>query len=141
MSHFNFRNILISSIVNRASQPNSEIASLCCSAIRNAFTSDSSGDLCLEIVKEMASIISFMKHTPLEQFLETLKSLRLRVHANESKNLHKKAKQERRKRKRAGEAGDDVDAEMLEASAVTDTTVIKRFQADTLHEVSLIYFR
>lgn len=143
MSHFNFRNILIDAVVNRASQPQKEISDLGCNAIRNEFTSDKSGaaEICYEIVKAISTLTLTMKHSPSEMFIDTLQSLQLRVHADEKKMLHRKEKQARRKRRKAGEAGEDVDAEMLEAHAVTDTQTVKRFQADTLQEVSLIYFR
>jgi hypothetical protein len=59
------------------------------------------------------------------------------VHADESKNIHKKAKQERRKRKRSG---DDVDAGLLEARGVNSTEV-RKCQAASLQEICLIYFR
>lgn len=143
MSHFNFRNILIDSVVNRASQPHKDIAVLCCTAIRTEFTSDKSGsaEICYEIVRAISTLTMTMRHTPLEMFIDTLQALKLRVHADEKKMLHRRAKQARRKRKKAGEAGQDLDAEMLEAHAVTDAQTVKTFQADTLQEVSLIYFR
>ena len=143
MSHFNFRNILIHSIIKRAAQPIKEIAEVCCSTIRNEFKSEKSGaaEMNYEIVKMFSTVTMSNKHTPLEMFIDCLQSLSLRVHADEIKMLHRKAKQARRKRRKASAIGEDVDAEMLESHATTDTHTVKRFQADTLQEVALIYFR
>lgn len=138
MSHFNFRNKLVVAVVQRAAQPQKEISEVCCSTIKNLFDVDVSGELSYEIVKEMSALMNNAKHTPFESFLECLNALKLRVHANESKALHRKEKQNRRKRRRDEE---DVDAELMESNATAENVTKKRFQADILHEVTLMYFR
>jgi nucleolar complex protein 3 len=138
MSHFNFRNKLVVAVVQRAAQPQNEISDVCCATIKNLFDTDVSGELSYEIVKEISAVMNNAKHTPFESFLECLNALKLRVHANESKALHRKEKQNRRKRRRDEE---DVDAELMEANATAENVTKKRFQADILHEVTLIYFR
>jgi hypothetical protein len=141
MLHFNFHNVLVTSIVSRGSQPIKVISDLCCSTINNILENDTSGEISYEIVKEMSSNLQNMKHLPFDTFVDCLTHVKLRVHANESKNLSKKAKQQRRKRRRGGEAGDDVDADLMESAASADNLTVKKFQADSLQEVALIYFR
>jgi hypothetical protein len=60
------------------------------------------------------------------------------VRADDASDVRKKAKQERKKRKKSG---DDVDAAMLESSATSDKLSMKRFQAECMKTVILIYFR
>jgi hypothetical protein len=138
LPHFNFRTSLLTSVVARAGQSSHEVHGLCCDALVRLFTRDSDGEASLDAVNLIAKLMAVAKYDVPEALLRTLQHVKLKVHADESKRVHAKAKQERRKRRR-GE--DDVSVGLMEASAVADKNIQKKFQADALHEICLIYFR
>eukprot|EP01032_Pedospumella_encystans_P012061 gene12061-13979_t len=61
-----------------------------------------------------------------------------RQRAIKKAHVHRKAKNERKKRK---QNQDEVELGLLESNAQADVNSKKRFQADCLHEICLIYFR
>jgi hypothetical protein len=138
LPHFNFRTSLLTSVVTRAGQSSHEVYGLCCDALVRLFTRDSDGEASLDAVHLIAKLMAVAKYDVPESLLRTLQHVKLKVHADESRRVHAKAKQERRKRRR-GE--DDVSVGLMESSAVADKNIQKKFQADALHEICLIYFR
>lgn len=139
LSHFNFSSVLIGNIVTRSIQPNQDVSSLCCNTIIDLFKNDSIGELSYEVVKSVAKVLALSKYSPsTEQIIQCLSHTKLTVHADDSRDVHRKAKSQRKKRKHNS---DDVEVGLLEATATTDKTIKMRFQADCLHEISLIYFR
>ena len=139
LSHFNFSSVLIGNIVTRSIQPNQDVSSLCCNTLIDLFKNDSIGELSYEVVKSVAKVLALCKYSPsTEQIIQCLSHTKLTVHADDSRDVHKKAKLQRKKRKHNS---DDVEMGLLEATATTDKTIKMRFQADCLHEISLIYFR
>jgi len=139
LSHFNLSTVLIGNIVTRSIQPNDDISSLCCHTIMDLLKNDSVGELSYEVVKSVAKVLSLCKYSPsCEQVIQCLSHTKLTVHADDSRDVHKKAKSQRKKRKNNS---DHVEVGLLEATATTDKTIKMRFQADCLHEISLIYFR
>jgi nucleolar complex protein 3 len=135
--HFNFRSILIKTIVSRACQPSPNVSSLCCDTLKTLFLKDAEGELSYECVREMAAAMVNVNFQVSEEYIAILENVKVRVHADEAKNIRRKAKMERRKRRKVG---DDVEAGLMEASGLVASTV-QRFQADSLHELILIYFR
>ena len=139
LSHFNFSSVLIGNIVTRSIQPNQDVSSLCCNTLIDLFKNDSIGELSYEVVKSVAKVLALCKYSPsTEQIIQCLSHTKLTVHADDSRDIHRKAKSQRKKRKHNS---DDVEVGLLEATATTDKTIKMRFQADCLHEISLIYFR
>jgi nucleolar complex protein 3 len=139
LSHFNFRPQLINSIVTNAISTNEVVQKLCCDTIRQLFESDTEGEISFEIIRNIASELIVCKYIITStSLLNCLLYPKLTVHADQAKDVRRKAKQSRRKRRRQN---DDIDSEMLEAEVVTSKTTVQRFQADSLHEVCLIYFR
>lgn len=138
LPHFNFRTSVLTSVVARAGQPSEEVSTMCCATLVGLFKKDLEGEASLDAVHLLAKLLAVAKYDVPVALVRTLEHVKLRVHADESKRIHAKAKQERRKRKKSG---DEVQIGMLEASAVTDKAIAQKFQADTLHEVCLIYFR
>lgn len=139
LSHFNFSSVLIGNIVTRSIQPNQDVSSLCCNTIIDLFKNDSIGELSYEVVKSVAKVLALCKYSSsTEQIIQCLSHAKLTVHSDDSRDVHRKAKSQRKKRKRNS---DDVEVGLLEATATTDKTIKMRFQADCLHEISLIYFR
>ena len=70
--------------------------------------------------------------------IQVLSFVKLRVHADDAKRVHRKAKSERRKKRKDG---DGVDALLLESDANPEKSHVLRFQADSLQEICLVYFR
>jgi hypothetical protein len=139
LSHFNFRQKLITSIVKRAASSNKEYGNIARDSISTLFTKDKQGEATLECVKLMAITATATKFKGIpEDFIRTLFTLKLEVRTEEARSLKMKAKKERRKRKRAT---DDIAMQMTENSAVMEKVTIQKLQANTLHEISLIYFR
>jgi nucleolar complex protein 3 len=135
--HFNFRSILVKTIVTRACQPCEKITSLCCETLKAIFIKDVEGELSYEVVKGMAAAMADTNFQVTEEYIRILENVKVRVHADEAKNIRRKAKMERRKRRKLG---DEVEAGLMEAGGVV-TSSIQRYQADSLHELILIYFR
>ena len=138
LPHFNFRTSVLTSVVARAGQPSEEVSSMCCATLASMFKKDLEGEASLDAVHLLAKLLVVAKYDVPPALIRTLEHVRLRVHADESKWIHQKAKQERRKRKKSG---DEVQIGLLESSAVADKSIAQKFQADALHEICLIYFR
>lgn len=138
LPHFNFRTSVLTSVVARAGQPCEEVSSMCCATLASMFKKDLEGEASLDAVHLLAKLLVVAKYDVPVALIRTLEHVRLRVHADESKRIHQKAKQERRKRKKSG---DEVQIGLLESSAVADKSIAQKFQADALHEICLIYFR
>ena len=135
--HFNYRAVLLSSITARGAQPDPRVSPVCCAALEALFKSDVEGEASYEAVKLVAKVLAACKYEVPAELVQTLSAVKLRVHANDSKKVHRKAKAERRKKRKDG---DDVEAALSEADATGKSHAL-RFQADSLHEVCLIYFR
>ncbi len=138
LSHFNFKSLLLAALVTRGAQPNEEISSLCCDTITHVVVSDAQGETSYEVVRLVAKVLVTNKYAVPHAIVKCLERVKMAVHADDSKNVHRRAKRERRKRKKEG---DDVETGLLESKATSDESTKKRFQADCLTEISLIYFR
>ena len=124
-SHFNYRSMLLSSVVTRALQPDSNINVQCCDTLIYLFKNDLTCDLSYEIVQIVSKGLTATNYDVPEQFLRILEHVKMTVRADDASEIRKKAKQERKKRKRSG---DDIDIAMLESSATGDKLSMKRFQ-------------
>ena len=100
MSHFNFRSLLLDAVVNRAGQPSSEVHNVCCNALKYLFQHDVEGEASFEAVRAIAKLLVTFKYDVPEELIRCLLHVKLKVHADDAKVVHKKAKQERKKRKR-----------------------------------------
>lgn len=136
--HFNFRSILLLSIVTRAAQNCPEVSQICCDTIQTLLQVDNVGEMSFEIVRMISrTATSFDFNVPC-QFIECLQFVKLTVHADEATSIRKKLKAERKKRRKAQ---DEVTSGLLEASSITDVNVKKRFQVDCLEDICLTFFR
>ena len=136
---FNFRSILLYSIINIAACKQIILSSLCSTTLIRILSNDTTGEVTYEIVRMISKTLSSKKYDVPETFLRILENVKLKVHADRAKDVRKQAKKERRKRRREH---DDVEVGLLEAASPAGTNLIaQRFQADTLHEICLIYFR
>ncbi len=137
--HFNFRQKLLVSVVKRAAQSDKKAGDLARESLELLFTKDKQGEATLECVKLMATTATTIKFRNLpEEYIRCLFSLRLEVRAEDARALKMKAKKARRKRKRAE---DDIGSQMTQTSMDLEKVTTQKLQANTLHEISLIYFR
>lgn len=138
LSHFNFRTQILATVTMRATQPNEDVSNLCCETLKTLLTNDHQAELSYEIVKDIAKVLMLCKYNTTEHIVRCLTHVKLTVHADDAKSVHRKAKSERKKRK---QNQDEVELGLLESSATADVGNKKRFQSDCLHEICLIYFR
>ena len=136
--HFNLRSIVLTSIVARAGQAIRGVSELCCRTLRDIFVTDKEGDVIFEVVGLMGKCLQACKYDVPEGFMRCFEHIKFTVHADAARDVRRKAKQYRRKRKRAG---DDVEAMVQEHDMDAQKINAKKFQADALHEVCIIYFR
>ena len=129
--------------INMNKKVNVQIIELIYNTIIMLFQRDKDGELSYEIVQLIAKLVVEVKYNVVEDVIRCLEYIKLTVHINESKTIHQKSKQEKRKRKKFDV--DDVEAGLLEAdttnSLATNALTSKKFQTDSLHELSLLYFR
>ena len=138
LSHFNFRTQILANVTIRATQPDSNVETLCCDTLTNLLINDNQSELSYEIVKDIAKVLALCKYNTSERVVRCLNHVKLTVHADDARDVHRKAKNERKKRK---QNQDEVELGLLESNAQADVNSKKRFQADCLHEICLIYFR
>jgi hypothetical protein len=152
LSHFNYRSNLLKSIITRTGQFLPSISKICLETLEYLFTSGGgsgstrggalgavdSAELTFEIIQSIGSYLTSMKYQVHENLLLALNSTQLKVHHDQGKEIRKKVKQQRRKRQRDEE---DIEANLQETDGMTQAFVAKRYQADALHEVCIIYFR
>lgn len=135
---FNFRSQLLQMIVMRGVQPCLNVSNICTETLVHLFKHDVEGEATYETVRLIATTLLSLKYQVPSGFLQCLEAVKLNVHADAAKEVRSKVKKEKRKRKRAT---DDVLDGLAEADVATDKLNSQRFQADSLHEICLIYFR
>lgn len=139
LSHFNFRSFIMEAVIKRAVQPSEPVQELCVETLSHLFKKDTQCDLSYEAVQLITKTLTSAKYcASCRALLSTLHHIKVAVHADDSKLAHRNAKKERRKRKREE---DDVSAGLMESNAVGDVAIKKRFQADSLRELCVLYFR
>lgn len=139
LHYFNFRSAILKTVILRSCQPEDSISSICCDTLVHLFKHDATSDLSYEAVKIIAITLSATKsNLSAASLIKTLEHVKIAIHADQAKDIRLKAKRERRKRKRHAE---DAEAGLVEASLKGDKNSKLRFQADSLQELSLIYFR
>ena len=138
LPHFNFRSSLLKSIVTRASQPCKIVADMCQASLRKMFEDDVGGELTFETVCLVAGSLKEINYKVDPSYIEVLHSMVLSTKAEMGARARKEIKRGRRKIRRMG---DDVDANLAESDATNIERYRKKFQVDSLQELSLIYFR
>lgn len=137
LHHFNFRSILLSSVMTRGSQPTERIMRICVDCIDYILKNDTDGEVTLEIVKQISQNLAALNYDVDEYYIRILDKVKLSTHVKEFEAIRKEAKTSRRKRKRAK---DNIELSLLESEIYSKTSQ-RRFQLDCLHEICLIYFR
>lgn len=146
--NFNFRSNLLQIVVRQANNRGSsdEVRSSCCDALSTMFAKDAQGDASLEAVRLMARLVkqqSTGSKSVHPDLLSTWLSLPLRVHEDEAAaaKLAAAAKAKKAKKSQADRDTLDIEREMKEGEAAVDKLELAKNQADTLHAVTLTYFR
>lgn len=148
-SHFNFRSNILSIVVRQMNHRTcDEVAIACCNSIAHVFEHDAQGEIALEAAKMISKIVkdrfeksdgkSAMAIRP--EMIRTFVKIPLRVHVDEAEAA-KLAEQAKAKKKKKDKEQDEIDSELKEGDATVDKILLARCQADTLHAVTLTYFR
>ena len=141
LHHFNFRSELLSSIISSAFIFHPEVEQICIGTLKHVIASDINSELSYELTVELSKQLVARKFEVPESTLSLLSLIKVQVHADEAAAVRVKAKREKRKRRRNS---DEVDLGLLEADGAISSaskSIAQRFQADCLHELSLVYFR
>jgi hypothetical protein len=150
--HFNFRSMLLNSVLSRASamsihagqeddltaQVQRDVVNIVAEALEFIIRYDTTGEVSYELVMLMNKLLKVTKTTLAPRILQCLEAVKVTVKADDAMFLKMKSKQEKKKRK-----NDDskVEAGLIEANLVNDDVSKKRFQVNSLQEMSLLYFR
>lgn len=150
--HFNFHSILLNAVVSRASSMSfaagdedsllahvqRDVVNTVAEALDFIIRHDATGEISFEFVMLMNKLLKVTKTSLDPRILQCLESIKVTVKADDGFLLKFKAKQEKKKRKK-----DDskVEVGLLEANLVSDEVSKKRFQVNSLQEMSLLYFR
>ena len=149
--NFNFRSNLLHIVTRQANHRTSEEVRIsCCNALSTMFTKDVQGEASLEAVRFMAKMIkqqsssSSPSSTSIHpDLVNTWLSLPLRVHEDEAMAAKLASAAKSKKAKKSQEYKDtlDIEKEMKEGEASVDKIELAKNQADTLHAVTITYFR
>ena len=147
-SHFNFRSNVLRIVVKQMNHRTcEEVSTACCSAVSHVFKTDKQGEIALEATRAISKMIKerydkgvTASLTIRPALIRTFLALPLRIHEDEAQAA-KLAEQANNKRKKKDQGVKEIDEEMKEADATIDKILLARSQADTLHAVTLTYFR
>jgi len=146
-AHFNFRSNVLKIVVRQMNHRGDEVSNACCDAISNVFENDKQGEIALEAARSMAKMIKERYNTGVgasltikPALIRTFLSLPLRVHEDEAQAAKLAAQANAKKRKKDRDL-EEIDDDLREADATVDKILLARSQADTLHAVTLSYFR
>lgn len=138
LHYFNFRNVLLTSILTRAASSHHEVNAVCCEALESIMKNDVVGDLSFDFVSTFNKLLKVAKFQIPENVLKLLQLIKVSISVNEGKKYQLLAKQQKKKRKKVR---DEVELGLMEAEASTDEVTRKRYQVVALQEISLVYFR
>jgi nucleolar complex protein 3 len=147
-SHFNFRSNVLSIVVRQMNHGKcEEVSTACCTAVAYVFKNDKQGEIALEAARSISKMIKEKYNkgvaaslTIRPALVRTFLSLPLRVHEDEAQAA-KLAEQANSKRRKKDQDSKEIDEDLKEADATVDKILLARSQADTLHAVTLTYFR
>eukprot|EP00560_Eucampia_antarctica_P006393 CAMPEP_0197827292 /NCGR_PEP_ID=MMETSP1437-20131217/4102_1 /TAXON_ID=49252 ORGANISM="Eucampia antarctica, Strain CCMP1452" /NCGR_SAMPLE_ID=MMETSP1437 /ASSEMBLY_ACC=CAM_ASM_001096 /LENGTH=625 /DNA_ID=CAMNT_0043428083 /DNA_START=69 /DNA_END=1946 /DNA_ORIENTATION=+ len=139
--HMNFRSNILSVVVRQMNNNQcDEISAACCKATEFIFANDAQGEVALEATRYIAKIIRDRSFHIRPEVLRAFVSLPLRVHEDEAEAA-KLAAQTNAKRRKKDKESADIERDSREGEAGVDKIVLARCQSETLHAVTLTYFR
>ena len=142
--HMNFRSNMLSIIVRQMNHKQcTEVSTACCQTIQHLFQQDGQGEIALEATKCIAKLVRTAPNTINPQVIRTFLSIPLRVHADEAEaaKLAAATNKKKKKKQQQGDADDTLDRDLKEGNAGVDKIVLARCQSETLHTITLTYFR
>ena len=146
--HMNFRSNILSVIVRQMNHKQcTEVSTACCQTIQHLFQQDGQGEIALEASKCIAKLIRTAPNTINPQVIRTFLSIPLRVHADEAEAAklaaatHKKKKRKQHDNTDGDVADDAIERDLKDGNAGVDKIVLARCQSETLHTITLTYFR
>ncbi|MCL7033959.1 hypothetical protein MKW94_010872 [Papaver nudicaule] len=165
--HFNFRENLLTAVVNNMSSPDDVIRKLCCTAIKSLFLNEGKhgGEATVEAVHLIANLVKLhecrLHPSTIEIFLSIHFSEDIgKADMSKGEKEKKVSKKEKRKMKKAEESNkpqvnnkkrsrqdlktktrEEVDADLKAVTFAPDVLERRRMQSDTLSSVFQIYFR
>jgi hypothetical protein len=138
LHYFNFRNVLLASVLTRSTCNHQEVNEICCETLESILKNDVVGDLSFDFVSTFNKLLKIAKFQLPENVLKLLQVIKVSISVDEGKKYQILAKQQKKKRKKVR---DEVELGLLEAEANTDEVTRKRYQVTALQEISLVYFR
>jgi len=147
-SHFNFRSNVLRIVVKQMNHRScEEVSTACCSAVSHVFKTDKQGEIALEATRTISKMIKerydkgvTASLTIRPALIRTFLALPLRIHEDEAQAA-KLAEQANNKKRKKDQDAKEIDEELKEADATIDKILLAKSQADTLHAVTLTYFR
>ncbi|KAI3889184.1 hypothetical protein MKX03_024638 [Papaver bracteatum] len=164
--HFNFRENLLTAVVNNMSSPDDVIRKLCCTAIKSLFLNEGKhgGEATVEAVHLVANLVKLQECRLHPDTIEIFLSLAFSEDIGKvdmSKGEKKIGKKEKRRMKKAEESNkpqkesnkkrsrqdlktktrDEVDADLKAVTFAPDVMERRKMQSDTLTAVFQTYFR
>lgn len=147
-SHFNFRSNILSIVVKQMNHRScEEVSNACCNAVSHIFQNDKQGEVALEAARAISKMVKERYEKGVgaglsirPALVRTFLSLPLRVHEDEAQAAKLAEQAKTKKRKKDQESG-EIEDDLKEADATVDKIVLARSQAETLHVVTLTYFR
>lgn len=150
--HFNFRSTLLTSVTTRGcsmssaaaeqddsiAQVQSDVTVICAEALEYIVRHDTTGEVSYEFVMLMNKLLKQTQLTLSPRVLQCLESIKVTVKADDAYLLKQKLRQEKKRRRKDV---DKIESGLMEANLVSDDVGKKRFQVNSLQEMSLLYFR
>ncbi|XP_059147297.1 nucleolar complex protein 3 homolog [Physella acuta] len=146
--HFNYRNNIIAIIVPFSNHKNIEYSTVTCDALKNVFKQDKSGEVSLEVVKNIGRMVKKLDFDVQPQVLETFLELQIKEVELDSdeyklkkmKRKEKMLKLSRRERKRL-KMKEALDKELLETKATADRRQKLKMHTEIIQAVFETYIR
>jgi nucleolar complex protein 3 len=139
--HMNFRSNILSVVVRQMNNNQCyEVSHACCKAVEHIFVKDAQGEVALEATRNIAKIIRDRGFHIRPEILRAFLALPLRVHEDEAEAAKLAAQTNAKRRKKDKETA-EIEKDFREGEAGVDKIVLARVQSETLHTVTLTYFR
>jgi len=138
--YFNFVSNILTLVVRQMSSKISIVSATCCKTIHILFKVDKQGDITREAVKLISQMIHQRKFNIQPQVLQSFLFLPLQVKYEDVVAVRLLQKEKQKKRKKHAEQC-AIEDEMKEADGNIDKMQLVQMQSDTLHSVTITYFR
>ena len=138
--YFNFVSNILTLVVRQMSSKLTIVSTTCCSTIHTLFKVDRQGDITREAVKLISQMIHQRKFNIQPQVLQSFLHLPLQVKYEDVVAVRLLQKEKQKKKKKHAEQA-AIEEEMKEAQGGVDKMQLVQMQSDTLHSITITYFR